>query len=268
MTRTIWAYGDETGDRGLSPTASPIFGMALVVGDAAAMTELRDTVRRLRVDFKVPAGQVMSWKSHLKNADRRNHAVRTLAALEKHQVIYAVTKKSELAGGSFQSDDKRFYDFVAGSAHKSILWASRNLRADEVRIRFGRVRGVDHEHTRKYIHSVNIPDPKVPTYLEKELSWVGADTHFESEAADLYAGFLKAAFWPDEFGNTEEIYIRRIWHQIRKGPTGCAVPLGLFTMPHYGVIFNESWFSCESCPSKVKYDGQDPTIWDVLNLRK
>lgn len=263
--KTVWAYGDETGDRGLSDKASPIFGMATVVGDAEAMQELRETIRSLRSDFNVKDKTVMSWKENLKTAERRLHAAITLAKLKRHSVIYAMSMKSELADGSFQSDDKRFYDFVASSAYKSTLWAARSLGATEVRIRFGRVKGVDHDHAREFIRKENDDDPKVPTYLEKELDWVGADKHFESEAADFYAGFLKTAFWPDGFGNTDHSYLHRVWHQIRKGPTGCAVPLGLYTMPHYGVVVETDWFMCNSCPTKTKYlkQKQQNNLWDM-----
>lgn len=252
--KTFWAYSDETGDRGLGANASPIFGMATVLGDAQAMTELREAIGTLRTDFKVQDGTVMSWKKHLKTAERRLHAVKTLANLSRHRVVYAVSKKTELADGSFQSDEKRFYDFVSSAAYKGTLWAARNMGADEVRIRFGRVKGVDHDHTRDYIRKANDPDSKVPTGMEKELSWVGADQHYESEAADFYAGFLKTAFWPDDYGNTDHILLQRVWHQVRKGPNQCAVPLGMFTMPHYGVVLGADWFWCQGCPAKKKYD--------------
>lgn len=264
MTRTIWAYGDETGDRGLSATASPIFGMAMVVGDADAMTEIRAAVKKLRSDFGVPKGEVMSWKAHLKQADRRNHAAQTLARLSGFHVIYAVTVKEALASRSFQGGDKDFYDFVAARVHRATLWASKDLHAEEVRIRFGRVRKVDHVRTADFIRRENGSDRRVPNYLVKELSWVGADEHFESEAADIYAGFMKSAFWPDKYGNVDEAYLRRVWHQVRKAPNGCAIPLGMFPMPHYGVIFDADWFWCGNCPKHSEYRQREPDLWDRL----
>lgn len=250
---TLWAYGDETGDRGLGPTASPIFGMAAILGDHDTMAGVRKVIRQLRADFNIPKGEVMSWKKYLKTHERRLHAFNQLGKIDTLTVLYAISKKSELAENSFATEDKQFYDFVAARMHTAVLWAARAQHADGVRIRFGHVRGVDHEHCRKFIRNSNDPNPKVPTKLEKELSWVAADRHFESEAADFYAGALKAAFWEDKYGNTDDSYLRKIWHQVRKNNLGCAVPLGLFTMPHYGVVFDSWWFACDGCPAESRY---------------
>ncbi|WP_156516457.1 DUF3800 domain-containing protein [Nocardia arizonensis] len=58
----VWAYVDETGDRGSGPSASPVFGMAAVLVDDLGAVELRRAVQQLRTEFKVPANKVMSWK--------------------------------------------------------------------------------------------------------------------------------------------------------------------------------------------------------------
>lgn len=250
--RTLWAYGDETGDRGLADTASPIFGMATIIGDRETMGQVKDVVKQLRSDFNVARGTVMSWKKHLKTHERRSHAARSLAEVEGLQVVYALSRKADLYKGSFQSRKKDFYDFVAASAHRSILWAARAMGASGIRIRFGRVKGVDHARTRQYIEDTNYDDSRIPIELQTELEWIGADERFESEAADFYAGFMKTAFWPDEFGNVDDVYLRRVWGQIRKSPQGCAVPLGLYTMPHYGVVLDQEWFACDECPTDLK----------------
>lgn len=250
--KTVWAYGDETGDRGLSSTASPIFGMATIIGNAQTMSQVKTVVKDLRSDFGVPTGEVMSWKKHLKTHERRLHAAKSLARIEDLLVVYALTRKADLYEGSFQNSQKDFYDFVAACAYKATLWAARSMEATDVRIRFGRVRGVDHARTLRYIEQTTQSDPKVPTHLQRELSWVGADQHFESEAADFYAGFMKTAFWPDAFGNVDDVYLKHVWGQIRKNPQGCAIPLGLFTMPSYQVAFEQDWFSCVDCPAQLK----------------
>jgi len=38
----VYAYVDETGDRGASPASSPIFGMSAVILDDVGVREMRD----------------------------------------------------------------------------------------------------------------------------------------------------------------------------------------------------------------------------------
>lgn len=244
----IFAYGDETGDRGLGDKTSPIFAMATVLGQHYAMVELQEAVRQLREDFKVPEKAVMSAKKHVKTYERKLHAANVLSMVPDITVTYVMSKKSELIPGSFKNGEKDFFDFVSARAYRSVLWAGRNSGAKDVRVRFGHVIGMDQARTKQFIRKDTAHDPKVPTYLERELSWVSADMYLESQAADLYAAFLKDAFWPDRYGNTHERHLLQIWPQIRKGWHGCVVPLGLFVMPRYGVLTDQPWFSCH-CPN-------------------
>lgn len=244
----IFAYGDETGDRGLGEKTSPVFAMATVLGQHYAMVGLQEAVLQLRKDFSVPEKAVMSAKKHVKTYERKLHAANVLSSVPDITVIYVLSMKSELIPGSFKNGEKDFFDFVSARAYRSTLWAARNSGGNSVRVRFGHVIGMDQTRTKQFIRQDTDHDPKVPTYLEKELSWVSADKYLESQAADLYAAFLKDAFWPDQYGNTHERHLLQIWPQIRKGWHGCVVPLGLFTMPKYEVLTARPWFLCR-CPN-------------------
>jgi len=222
--------------------------MATVTGPETSMARVREAVKQLRKDFKVPDNKVMSSKKSAKPYERKAHAANVLASVQGISLTFVVSKKSELAPGSFQSGKKDYFDFVSEKAYISALWAAKSFGARSARIRFGHVIGMDQAKTKKHIRDQTVNNPKVPTYLEKELSWVSADKYLESQAADLYASFLKDAFWPDEFGNIHPQHLFRVWHQIRKGDHGCVSPLGVFAMPHYGVLTRQPWFRC-NCPS-------------------
>ncbi|WP_231500128.1 DUF3800 domain-containing protein [Saccharothrix sp. NRRL B-16314] len=245
----MYVYIDETGDRGGSLKSSPIFGMAAVLLDEAGQHELRAAVDRLRLDFAVPANKVMSWKEHVKTHDRRRHAAEVLRNVNGLRLCYVYSVKSALAAESYLNDAQRFYNYVAYKIYKSVLWAARDWKGPGVRVwtRFGHVKGHDHRTTDEYIKLQAAADPTVPHELEQGLRWVSANTYRESQAADLYGGFLKAALWPaGEFGYVEPAYLLRVWPQLRNSAV-CAIPLGIMSMPGHELLQREEWFPCAQC---------------------
>jgi hypothetical protein len=257
MSQRLHVYIDETGDRGGSPKSSPIFGMAAVLLDDAGAQAIRAAVDRLRADFTVPDGKVMSWKEHVKTHDRRRRAAHVLGALNGVRLCYVYSVKSALQAGSYVDCPQRFYNYVAYKTYKSVLWAARAWKGADVRVwtRFGHVRHHDHRSTADYIAREASADLKVPYHLEQGVRWVSADTYRESQAADLYGGFLKAALWPGgEFGYVEPTYLRAVWHQLWNSES-CAIPLGIMSMPNYGLLQSEVWFPCLSCPKMKRLPG-------------
>lgn len=243
----IFAYVDETGDRGTSATSSPVFGMAAVLVPEASTTDLRAAVLSLRADLAVPAGQVLSWKTNAKTHDRRRRAAEVLGSVPGIRVCYVYAKKSELQPGSYVDHKERFYNYVAFKTYKSIVWAARSLGASEVLIRFGHVKHHDHTSTQAYIEREAAADPRVPEHLVSSMRWIPASKYAESQAADLFGGFLKAAVWPSgQFGYVEPSYLLRVWSSIRGADT-CAIPLGIMSMPHHSVLTGETWFPCDHC---------------------
>lgn len=248
----MWAYVDETGDRGAVAGSSPIFGMAAVLVTDAGAVDLRKAVVQLRADFGVPAGKVLSWKDHVKTHDRRRRASEVLSKVTELKVCYVYAIKSELDPASYVSDVPRFYNYVAFTMYKSISWAARNWQGPNAQLwtRFGHVRGHDHTVTDAYIRSEVARDSRIPFHMEQGLRWVSADQYLESQAADLFGGFLKAATWPDgAFGYTEPSYLQRVWHKIRNSE-GCAIPLGIMSMPRNDLVCAIPGFPCGACPKK------------------
>lgn len=247
---TLFAYIDETGDLGgnlANSKTSPIFGFAAVLVTPAAALELCAAIDQLRSDFHVPAQKVMSWKDHVRSNERRMHAVRTLGAVAGVRVLYVYTDKREVTGSYVQARGA-LYNYVAGKMYKSILWCGRNQRATEVQVRFGQVANFDHNTSREYFRDYIDLESKVPNELVAGLKWVTATQYRESQAADLYAGFLKAAVWPDEFGGVDPRYLQGVWHQVRSGGYGCKIPLGFMSMPSDAVARALPWWSC-TCPN-------------------
>ncbi|PKW14423.1 DUF3800 domain-containing protein [Saccharopolyspora spinosa] len=245
----LHVYVDETGDRGAGKDSSPIFGMAAIVLDDVGVANVRSAVNLLREDFRVPDDAVMSWKRHVKTHDRRRRAAEVLAGVRGLRVCYVYAVKDELRQGTYLDDHQRFYNYVALKTYKSTLWAARSWKGvgAQVWTRFGHVRGHDHRTTDKYIRREAGRDSRVPFDMEQGLRWVSADQYAESQAADLYGGFLKAALWPGgEFGYVEPAYLLKVWPQIRNSES-CAIPLGIMSMPANSLVRQNCWFPCDHC---------------------
>lgn len=248
----LFAYVDETGDPGASDKSSPVFGMAAVIVDSLGASQVCSVVDELREKFSIPANIPMSWKAHVRTHEKRKYVAQELVKVQNIRVVYVYCRKSEVQHGGFTKDRALFYNYVAGKTYKGILWASNYWDTSPARVwtRFGQVMGFDHKATtRPYFDAHVTADVRVPNQIEQGLRWVAATTYRESQAADLYAGFLKAATWPDEFGNVEGSYLRSVWHQIRNSEQ-CAIPLGLMSIPQNHLVANHEWFPCADCRQK------------------
>lgn len=255
--RDVHVYIDETGDRGRSPGSSPIFGMAAVIVDLTGAQEVQHAVDQLRTDFHVPSGKIMSWKDYVKTHDRRRRAAEVLGAVTHAKLCYVYSVKNSLRPGSYLDVPQRFYNYVAFKMYKSVLWAARSWKGTEAKVwtRFGHVTKHDHATTDRYLRWQAAVDPKVPHDIEQGLKWVSAGKYKESQAADLYGGFLKAALWPSSpFGYVEPAYLLSVWHQLRNSDS-CAIPLGIMPMPDYKPLTQAPWFPCKRCDKSTGSPG-------------
>lgn len=241
------AYIDETGDRGvLKGNASPIFGMAAVLVDDAGEKEARRVLHQLRADVHTPSSRPLSWKADLKNHERRKRAASLFAAIGQGiQVVYVMADKATLAPGTYRDDRTLFYNVIAYATLERILWASARWPSGptQVQVRFGHVKDHDHTDTHRYFQIKQSQVSNVRFGHIAELSWVNARQYEMSQVADVYAGFLKAAFWPDDFGAVEGAYLCSVWDQIRQ-VNGCPISLGLQTKPVDSLARSAPWWPC------------------------
>lgn len=249
----IRAYVDETGDRGHGPSSSPIFGMSAVLVDEKAELEARGAIDVLRADFGTPATRPLSWKEDIKtNHDRRAHAAEVLASAPGVRVIHVVASKAKLRDGSYRDHPTLFYNVVAYAALQRILWSANYWPGGSrgVEVRFGHVRNHDHTDTHRYFQiRQRIDAPRTPFHLMTHLGWVSADQFEMSQAADIYAGFLKSAFWPSQWGDVDGSHLVRTWHQIRNSEA-CVISLGLQAKPDSDWAKSMPWWPCPNCASR------------------
>lgn len=248
----LTAYIDETGDRGpLKGNASPIFGMAAVIVDNGAERAARGALQRLRSDLGTPADRPLSWKKDLKKHDRRTHAAKIMSAVPGLRVVYVLVDKARLPAGSYGDDVTLLYNVIAYETLRRVLWTAKRWPGGRsgIDVRYGHVAHHDHLDTHRYFQIKKGQDPRFAYELITSLTWVNASQYEMSQVADVYGGFLKAAFWPNDFGDVEGGYLTRVWHQIRNSED-CVLTLGLQPRPDSTWAKGMEWWPCSDCRSK------------------
>jgi hypothetical protein len=249
----LYAYVDETGDRtpGANQGNSAIFGMAAVLTTETSDALLRDALIGLKKEFGIPDSTVMTAKRHLKSDKRRLRAAEVLGSIPDLKVIFCYATKSEVTG-NYTQNATVFYNWVAMQTYKRILWAARDWRGrnEKIRSSFGHVKGHDHEATDRYFERQIPLENRVPSHMEAKLRWVSASTYEAMQAADIYASFLwKLA----EFERPDRSHFEvmaKVWHQIRTDSKGCPVSLGILSMPNDQIFLNAGWNNCPHCGQK------------------
>ncbi|MER6269284.1 DUF3800 domain-containing protein [Streptomyces sp900105755] len=238
----VRAYVDETGDRGISASASPYFSFAAVLIADEQEAAMRAAMSQLRRDLKVPPGKALHWKDHVKVFSRRQYVAKTLSQLSDIKIVYVIVEKAAIpAHAGMRQDQVIFYNFAAGIILERLLLAAGDWAggARDVVVKFGHVRGFDHRTTCDYFKIKTHQGPHwVPWHLlcgqptfEDQAKWDGL------QAADQYAGMLSAAVRPDRFGGYEPAHLLAIRHQIRRTALGVSRNYG------FKILGNEATFT-------------------------
>jgi hypothetical protein len=64
--KILYAYVDETGDRGVSAKSSRFFAMSGLIMPAEKDAAMRAAIDRCRARFEVPSGKALHFKDHVK----------------------------------------------------------------------------------------------------------------------------------------------------------------------------------------------------------
>ncbi|MFJ4579551.1 DUF3800 domain-containing protein [Streptomyces echinatus] len=238
----VRAYVDETGDRGISASASPYFSFAAVLIADEQEATMRAAMSQLRRDLKVPPGKALHWKDHVKVYPRRQYVAKTLSQVPDIKIVYVVVEKAAIpAHAGMRRDQVIFYNFAAGMILERLLLAAGDWPggARDVVVKFGHVRGFDHRTTCDYFRIKTQQGPSwVPWRLlrgqptfEDQAKWDGL------QAADQYAGMLSAAVRPDGYGGYEPAHLIAIRHQIRRSSQGVSRNYG------FKILGNEATFT-------------------------
>lgn len=245
----LYAYVDETGDRGVSAKSSPFFAMAGFVIAAEDEHRMRTTAVELRQSFAIPRGKGLHWKDHVKVYPRRRLVADKLAAIPDVRVNYVIFEKAAIpAGSGLYIDHTIFYNYVAGLMMERLLLSAKYWPGGtrDIQVRFGHVKGFDHAETIGYFRRKSSTDPSwIPWQLLRgSVKFSDMSQYDGLQIADLYAGILKAAIMPDPYGGYEEHHFLRIRHQIRRAKGTCW-GAGFKVMAQAGTIENLPWWPQE-----------------------
>ncbi|GGL27785.1 DUF3800 domain-containing protein [Phycicoccus endophyticus] len=236
------AYVDETGDRGLSPSASPFYATATILLPAEDEPELLRCVRDLRARLNVPSTKPLHWVDHVKTFPRRRTVAQALGRLDGLSVNYVLMAKASVPpqASGLRGSTKTFYNYIAGVTLDRALLAAQHWPGGRRRLEivFGHVRGFgQHEDTMAYFEMKKSgrAETQADYGLLDDVKFDSTGTWLGLQAADQYAGILSAAILPDRVhGTYEEPHLLDIQHQVRRGPGARVLNYGFkaFVGPH------------------------------------
>jgi hypothetical protein len=217
----VRAYVDETGDRGTSARASRYFAMVAVVIADEDDPALRSAISTCRIQLSVPANKPLHWAEHVKRFPRRQYVAGRLAAVPGVVLNYVVVEKAAIPlHVGFRTDQVLFYNYIAGLLVERMLLTAADWPggARDVVATFGHVRGFPHRQTLEYLDKKRANQSGwIPWNLLRGMpKFLGAGQLDGLQAADQYAGMLRAALEPDEFGGYEQHHLLAVRHQLRR----------------------------------------------------
>ncbi|WP_166381354.1 DUF3800 domain-containing protein [Catellatospora methionotrophica] len=245
--KLLLGYVDETGDRGIKAQSSPYFGLAGVIVPEEDDPLVHQAMNNCRTKINVPRVKAFHWSEHARSYSRRQMITSELLQLTTLRVNYVLFQKAAIpATSTLYGNHAKFYNFAAGVMMERMLHAARNWPDGprDIAVKFAHVRGFDHTDTLTYFaikQARSRGTRRAPWHLHRgNVKFKAIGDYDGLQAADQYAGMLKAAISPDEFGQFEEHHFMRIREQIRRRPDGrCwgagfkafALPGGLEALP-------------------------------------
>jgi hypothetical protein len=219
------AYIDESGDRGwtFKPSAlgtkagsSRIFAMTAVLvpagNEAPALATWDTTTRALGRSSR------RSWKETPGHSPRRLMA-RAVAAAPDVQTISIVLCKAHLPNADRIRDPGSLYHWTFRLMIERLSWFGHD-RGDTVAATFAQVRGLKVDRLREYASLLKQSD----TYIRwKSIARLDLDNPANRrmlQLADAASGAVFAAFEPDAWGLTEQVYLNAlrpaIWRRANR----------------------------------------------------
>ena len=115
----VWV--DETGDRGISPKASPFFGFAAVVTRAEYMPQMQAAKVAINRDLERDDGVELHWSKNLRSHEKRMTAAEALGGLNA-RVIYSVLEKATMPKDAHLTNRDAMYNYALRFLLERISW--------------------------------------------------------------------------------------------------------------------------------------------------
>lgn len=207
--RRMVAYVDEAGQRATTQASSDHFVMSAIAVPEDRLDELGQFAEVLRDDLGRQPGDVLHWRN-LRTHGQRVHAAVSIgqAAFIRH--ISVVVCKPHLAVRLPTEDHAYLFTFRLLLERLSYLAADKGMQLDYTLSHIVRFKK---EQLRAY-------EAKLRQVAPHDIAWRHVDprggridqprNHDGLQLADFVASGTFAAFEPDQYGNTEQRYIREM----------------------------------------------------------
>ncbi|HMK62714.1 MAG TPA: DUF3800 domain-containing protein, partial [Acidimicrobiales bacterium] len=197
---------DESGDRGWSGKSSPVFILAALLVPDHLDGQLRAVRSQLCSDLGKPTATVLHWRENIKNHSQRKYVAKTLA-LEQITLIYVVIDKASFGnnpGGLL--DHARMYNYAIRRLLERISWFLRDNGAIG-HIALAQITNFKYGTLRFYLEILQNQQTSIAWQsLALPLKIHPTKDRVLLQLADIAAGILGTALWPDDFGAVESAY--------------------------------------------------------------
>jgi hypothetical protein len=124
MPRRLYrVYVDETGDRGMTSSASPFFIVSAVMVRDDRDADLRALRDQICIDLGKPAGTVLHWAVNMKDHGQRKHVAGLLGAADFMRVAYVIVHKAQLQQQSTAlRDPTLMYNYAVRRLLERVTW--------------------------------------------------------------------------------------------------------------------------------------------------
>jgi Protein of unknown function (DUF3800) len=215
----LWhAYIDESGDRGWTPRSSsaPLgkrmgssrnFSMTAVLVPDGIQNGALGAWRKAMATINRPSGAMIHWQN-VKTPGQRKLLVDTIRSIPGVQTISVVLCKFHLPNVSRLTDPEYLYHWPLRLLVERISFFGEH-RGDTVAMWFSQVRGLNPRRTQRYLRGLRgdptcniewshlLMPPKIDTAANRPML----------QLADTASGAVFAAFEPDPYGYTDQVYL-------------------------------------------------------------
>ncbi len=203
------------------------------------LLDLRD---QLCIDLGKPVATVLHWTKNIKNHSQRKHVCRTLASQEI-TLTYVVIDKASFGGSpGGLGQHERMYNYAMRRLLERISWFARDAERRAF-ITISNVKNFKYQTLRSYLAYLQT----MPTSIEWGwLARMKMKTPADYELlqfADIGAGALSSAVWPDDFGAVEARYLNELASRIYRRPPGAITTYGLHVMRTPQLLIAQPWWA-------------------------
>ena len=223
----LFAYIDESGDRGWGGRSTDCFVLTAVIVQQEDVAKARTFLADLRNDLGKPLGTTLHWSVNLKTHSHRKHVSDQIGSFEPLTISSVVVHKPSLMGrGSGLSDHARLYNYAIRRLLERLSWYGRDSQRELVPT-FAHIKRFPYQRLTGYLELLKTESTEVNWQWLREHRIEQPQRRELLQIADLASGAIFAAVEPDGFGNFEPTYLLNLVPRLYRRKGGAISSYGL-----------------------------------------